>query len=231
MYSVCAAIVVVLLAITVWWFTSTAPAVLTPADVDQAVQRGLEHAEQEERKAPADASVAYESISPSLVTVSTRRAGSGPGVAAGATEVGLGSGVIINADGAVLTALHVVDGAEQIQVEFADGTITETASAGAYGNRTIETLEDGTQIWYCHQSAFSAEAGDRVTAGEVIGAVGSTGNTTGPHLHFEVRPADRSGTTDDATAAAQEPGGGSADSLSGDPVDPFGALTGHGLRP
>ena len=113
----------------------------------------------------------------------------------------------------------------------ARGVVTETSSAGAYGNRTIQTLEDGTQLWYCHQTAMDVEPGDRVAAGEVIGSVGSTGNTTGPHLHFEVRPADRSGTTDDATAAAQEPGGGSADSLSGDPVDPFGALTGHGLRP
>jgi murein DD-endopeptidase MepM/ murein hydrolase activator NlpD len=111
------------------------------------------------------------------------------------------------------------------------GTITETASAGAYGNRTIETLEDGTQLWYCHQTAFDVEPGDRVAAGEVIGSVGSTGNTTGPHLHFEVRPDDGSDTAGDATAGTQQTGEGSADSGSGEPVDPFTALTQHALRP
>jgi murein DD-endopeptidase MepM/ murein hydrolase activator NlpD len=117
----------------------------------------------------------------------------------------------------------------------ARGTITETESAGAYGNRTIETLEDGTQLWYCHQTGFDVEPGDRVAAGEVIGSVGSTGNTTGPHLHFEVRPAGASGTTDatDSTTASttEQAGEGSADSDSGEPVDPFTALTQHGLRP
>ena len=70
----------------------------------------------------------------------------------------------------------------------AGGTVTETGSAGAYGNRTIETLADGTEIWYCHQTAFAVRVGQTVSAGELIGGVGATGNTTGPHLHLEVRP-------------------------------------------
>ena len=89
----------------------------------------------------------------------------------------------------------------------ANGTVTTTDWAGAYGNRTIITLEDGTEIWYCHQSAFGAEVGDQVVGGQPIGFVGTTGNSTGPHLHLEVRP-----------------GGGDA-------VDPFQALTVHGLQP
>ena len=110
----------------------------------------------------------------------------------------------------------------------ARGTITEAAAAGAYGNRTIETLEDGTQIWYCHQDAVSVEPGDRVAAGEVIGSVGSTGNSTGPHLHFEVRPDDGSAAH---VAAADQAGISSAEAGSGEPVDPFTALTRHDLRP
>ena len=43
------------------------------------------------------------------------------------------------------------------------------------------------QLWYAHQSAQRVQAGDVVRAGQVIGAVGATGNTTGPHLHLEVR--------------------------------------------
>jgi murein DD-endopeptidase MepM/ murein hydrolase activator NlpD len=92
-------------------------------------------------------------------------------------------------------------------VAVANGKITKTGSAGAYGNQTIETLEDGTEIWYCHQTDIGVSPGDTVSAGQQIGTVGSTGNTTGPHLHLEVRP-----------------GGG-------DPVDPFQALVFHGLKP
>ena len=89
----------------------------------------------------------------------------------------------------------------------ANGVITETGSAGAYGNRTVETLADGTEIWYCHQSAINVKVGQQVIGGQTIGAVGSTGNTTGPHVHLEVRP-----------------GGG-------DPVDPYQALVVHGVTP
>ncbi|HVH22979.1 MAG TPA: trypsin-like peptidase domain-containing protein [Pseudonocardia sp.] len=112
--------VVLLLAFGLWWITSPAPAPLTSADVDQAVQRAIEQAEQEQRNTPPDATLAYQAITPSLVTITTERAG-GP-AAPGTAEYGLGSGVIINAQGAVLTALHVVDGATQIRVGFADGS-------------------------------------------------------------------------------------------------------------
>ena len=39
----------------------------------------------------------------------------------------------------------------------ANGTITETGYAGSYGNQTVVTLEDGTEIWYCHQSAIGVQ--------------------------------------------------------------------------
>ncbi|GAA2222137.1 M23 family metallopeptidase [Streptomyces nogalater] len=68
------------------------------------------------------------------------------------------------------------------------GTITEAGWAGAYGYRTVLTLDDGTELWFCHQSSISVSAGQKVTTGEVIGRVGATGNVTGPHLHFEVHP-------------------------------------------
>lgn len=68
------------------------------------------------------------------------------------------------------------------------GTITEAGWAGSYGYRTILTLDDGTQLWFCHQSSISVKAGQKVATGEVIGRVGATGNVTGPHLHLEVHP-------------------------------------------
>ncbi|MFC6150737.1 MULTISPECIES: M23 family metallopeptidase [Mumia] len=73
-------------------------------------------------------------------------------------------------------------------VAIARGTITSTGYDGAYGNKTVLTLEDGTQLWYCHQSSVTVSVGDAVEPGDLVGYVGSTGNVTGPHLHLEVRP-------------------------------------------
>lgn len=89
----------------------------------------------------------------------------------------------------------------------ANGVITSTGWDGPYGNKTVETLTDGTEIWYAHQSEIGVTPGQTVTGGETIGKVGSTGNTTGPHVHIEVRP-----------------GGG-------DPVDPYPAFVHHGINP
>ncbi|MFI5799544.1 M23 family metallopeptidase [Streptomyces sp. NPDC051677] len=68
------------------------------------------------------------------------------------------------------------------------GTITEAGWAGSYGYRTILTLDDGTELWFCHQSSISVSVGQKVGTGDVIGRVGATGNVTGPHLHLEVHP-------------------------------------------
>jgi murein DD-endopeptidase MepM/ murein hydrolase activator NlpD len=89
----------------------------------------------------------------------------------------------------------------------AAGTVKEVGYAGAYGNQTIISAKDGTEVWYCHQSTTDVQPGQQVSAGQVIGAVGSTGNTTGPHLHLEVRP------------------------RPDDPVDPLSTLVSHGVHP
>lgn len=89
----------------------------------------------------------------------------------------------------------------------AAGTVTSAGMDGPYGNKTVITLADGTELWFCHQTTFLVSPGDKVSPGQQIGTVGSTGHVTGPHLHLEVRP-----------------GGG-------DPVDPFAALVAHGITP
>ncbi|MER8042404.1 M23 family metallopeptidase [Streptomyces sp. NPDC094032] len=67
-----------------------------------------------------------------------------------------------------------------------DGTV-RTQWNNAYGNMAIVTMEDGTETWYCHLSSTKIRSG-KVKAGEVIAYSGDSGNSTGPHLHFEVRP-------------------------------------------
>lgn len=74
-------------------------------------------------------------------------------------------------------------------VAIAAGTVKSTGFSGAYGNRTVIGLADGTEIWYCHQSRIVVNVGDKVSPGQVTGYTGATGNVTGPHLHVEVRPA------------------------------------------
>ena len=90
---------------------------------------------------------------------------------------------------------------------MAGGVVTYVGYDGSYGNKVVITLDDGTELWFCHMSETAASSGEEVRAGDVIGYLGDTGNTTGPHLHVEVRP-----------------GGG-------DPVDPYDAMVVHGLQP
>ncbi len=67
------------------------------------------------------------------------------------------------------------------------GTVERAGSAGTYGNLVVLRHDDGSETRYAHLSAISVRVGERVGAGAPIGAVGSTGRSTGPHLHFEVR--------------------------------------------
>lgn len=67
------------------------------------------------------------------------------------------------------------------------GEITHAGPAGTYGNLVIVRHEDGFETRYAHLSEVHVKKGDRVETGADIGAVGSTGRSTGPHLHFEIR--------------------------------------------
>jgi murein DD-endopeptidase MepM/ murein hydrolase activator NlpD len=76
----------------------------------------------------------------------------------------------------------------------ADGVVASTGRGGGYGNMVEIDHGAGISTRYAHLSSIVVFRGDRVSRGEVIGAVGSTGRSTGSHLHYEVRvkglPAD-----------------------------------------
>lgn len=69
----------------------------------------------------------------------------------------------------------------------ASGVVSFAGYKGSYGNLIVIDHANGVQTYYGHSSKLYVSAGESVSQGETIGAVGSTGNSTGPHLHFEVR--------------------------------------------
>jgi murein DD-endopeptidase MepM/ murein hydrolase activator NlpD len=87
-----------------------------------------------------------------------------------------------------------------IDIPAKRGTPIEAAAAGTvvfagrnkgYGNMVMIEHADGRRTLYAHAQSLFVKVGDTVAAGESIAAVGSTGHSTGPHLHFEVREANR----------------------------------------
>jgi murein DD-endopeptidase MepM/ murein hydrolase activator NlpD len=69
----------------------------------------------------------------------------------------------------------------------ADGVVSFAGRKGGYGNVVIVEHPDGRQTFYAHCDKLLVEKGQTVTVGEEIAKAGSTGKSTGPHLHFEVR--------------------------------------------
>ncbi len=67
------------------------------------------------------------------------------------------------------------------------GTVTEAGPTGGYGNMVEIDHGNGITTRYAHLSAIAVKAGDKIETGDVVGYVGTTGRSTGPHLHYEVR--------------------------------------------
>jgi murein DD-endopeptidase MepM/ murein hydrolase activator NlpD len=68
------------------------------------------------------------------------------------------------------------------------GTVTWAARrAGGWGRLVVVRHPDGVRTLYAHLASIAVRVGEEVSAGAVLGRVGSSGNATGPHLHFEVR--------------------------------------------
>ena len=134
-----------------------APA-LTARDVDQQVARALESQAEKVGRAPADATVAWSAIQPSLVLITSRGGG----------DAGSGAGVVVNLDGLILTALHVVEDADSITVTFADGTTSPARIATRQAQNDIATLVADE----LPQPVIPAVLGAGVVVGAPVFAVG-----------------------------------------------------------
>jgi murein DD-endopeptidase MepM/ murein hydrolase activator NlpD len=76
-------------------------------------------------------------------------------------------------------------------VSPASGTVVSAGYKGGYGNMVEIDHGNGLTTYYGHMSKIEAAAGETITRGQLLGYVGSTGRSTGPHLHFEVRLNDK----------------------------------------
>jgi murein DD-endopeptidase MepM/ murein hydrolase activator NlpD len=86
------------------------------------------------------------------------------------------------------------------------GTVVSAGNSGSYGNEVVIKHEDGMYSQYAHQSSLNVSVGQTVTGGQQIGLSGSTGNSTGPHLHFEVRTGPSYGSDIDPIAYLRQHG-------------------------
>ena len=67
------------------------------------------------------------------------------------------------------------------------GTVTETGESDVWGKYVLVRHSDSLETYYCHLNEIYVEQGAVIRSGETVGLLGSTGWSTGPHLHFEVR--------------------------------------------
>ncbi|MGW6420693.1 M23 family metallopeptidase [Streptomyces sp. NPDC055055] len=86
------------------------------------------------------------------------------------------------------------------------GTVVSAGWSGAYGNEVVIQHADGNYSQYAHLSSLSVSAGQSVSGGQQIGLSGSTGNSTGPHLHFEIRTTPNYGSDVDPLAYLRQHG-------------------------
>ncbi|MFG3203997.1 M23 family metallopeptidase [Streptomyces sp. NPDC048192] len=86
------------------------------------------------------------------------------------------------------------------------GTVVSTGWGGAYGNQIVIRMADGMYTQYGHLSSIGVSVGQRVVPGQQIGLSGATGNTTGPHLHFEARTTPDYGSDVDPVAYLRKHG-------------------------
>jgi S1-C subfamily serine protease len=147
----------------------SSPPPLDQAQVSTIASSVVKKAIENLQSAPAPSAIAYQQILPSLVEIETERAAEGE-------PSGLGAGVIINANGSIMTALHVVEGATDIRVSFVDGTRASATIASTDPKNDIAVLqpEHGPETIVPAVLGGGGQVGDVTYAvGHPLGFVGS----------------------------------------------------------
>jgi S1-C subfamily serine protease len=120
---------------------------------------------------PLSVSEVYQTLLPSMVLIQTTRDVNSAGArdAKAMTRSATGTGVIVNSDGAILTAAHVVEGADAIKLTYADGTASKAVVAGADAKRDIAVLTPAT----LPETVVPAVLGGGVVVGDDVVAIGN----------------------------------------------------------
>ena len=160
-------VVLLLLALVLWRTFLTDDPEPAAVDVEQAVAEAMASTP----PAPVVSALVYQAILPSLVVVQTDNGGEGNGF-------GIGTGVVVNSDAEVLTALHIIEGASEIQLAFADGTRTSAAVTNVDPERDIAVLTPAVLPNFVLPATIGSSSamrvGDEVFAvGNPLGLVGS----------------------------------------------------------
>ena len=179
------AVVALLLALVIWRTSGADVQQVAPVDVEAAVEEALAS----QTPSPAIAALVYQAILPSLVVVQTDKRGEGSGF-------GVGTGVVVNSQAHVLTALHIIEGSTQVQLSFADGTRTYASVASVDTAKDIAVLAPaelpGIVAPATIGNASAMRIGDEVFAvGHPLGLVGSLSAGVVSGLDRESRPRGR----------------------------------------
>jgi murein DD-endopeptidase MepM/ murein hydrolase activator NlpD len=92
-----------------------------------------------------------------------------------------------NGEGAFHSGVDISGTFGEMVRATADGTVEVASMASGYGREIVINHGNGIQTLYGHLSGFAVTAGQQISRGQVIGYVGISGRSTGPHLHYEVR--------------------------------------------
>jgi murein DD-endopeptidase MepM/ murein hydrolase activator NlpD len=92
-----------------------------------------------------------------------------------------------NGEGAFHTGIDIATSQGDAVRAPADGTVIKAGMGTGYGREVVVDHGHGMQTLYAHLSGFAVIAGQDVRRGDILGYVGSSGHSTGPHLHYEVR--------------------------------------------
>ncbi len=92
-----------------------------------------------------------------------------------------------NGEGAFHTGIDIATSKGDAVRAPADGTVIKAGMGNGYGREVVVDHGHGVETLYAHLSGFAVIAGQDVRRGDILGYVGSSGHSTGPHLHYEVR--------------------------------------------
>ncbi|MFF0215561.1 M23 family metallopeptidase [Streptomyces vinaceus] len=150
------------------------------------------HAAADEKAAAPEAAAPQAPAAPAKKSTTARSAAGTVGAAGFVAPVGGGISTQYKTPGAMWssgyhTGVDFIASSGTTVRAVGAGTVVSAGWGGAYGNEVVIRHADGKYSQYGHLSQLSVSVGQSVTGGQTIGLSGSTGNSTGPHLHFEIR--------------------------------------------